>query len=224
MVERISPGSIRTARLGHNEYPRQAITGRDSIEHIADYIEQLEREKEELRKERDLAREYGREARQRENLAENARVNAVDLASKAERQLAEANERWEHFQSLASEHRDQIERQLAERDADLARVRAAAERVCWFDWSDNDDDAVRSVDDLRAALAGSGDGWPVPDGWKLVPEKITPAIGHALESNFAECSPPSDVHAANWQDAWTKALAASEAGRLALSQDPKVEP
>lgn len=32
------------------------------------------------------------------------------------------------------------------------RLRAAAERVCWFDWSGNDSDAVAAVDALREAL------------------------------------------------------------------------
>lgn len=31
-------------------------------------------------------------------------------------------------------------------------VRAAAERVCWFDWSDNDMDAVAAIDALRKAI------------------------------------------------------------------------
>lgn len=44
---------------------------------------------------------------------------------------------------------------------------------------------------------------------KLVPVRITPEMAHALESNFAVCTDPSEVHAANWQDAWSKALAAS---------------
>lgn len=48
-------------------------------------------------------------------------------------------------------------------------------------------------------------------GWKLVPVEITPEIGHALESNIAKCNPPSEVHAANWRDAWKQALAASPA-------------
>ncbi|EBY7415692.1 hypothetical protein D6J61_25750 [Salmonella enterica subsp. enterica serovar Alachua] len=34
------------------------------------------------------------------------------------------------------------------------KVRKAAEKVVWFDWSDNDDDAVKAVSDLRAALEG----------------------------------------------------------------------
>ena len=31
-------------------------------------------------------------------------------------------------------------------------LRAAAERVCWFDWSDNDMDAVAAIDALRKAI------------------------------------------------------------------------
>lgn len=31
-------------------------------------------------------------------------------------------------------------------------LRAAAKRVCWFDWSDNDMDAVAAIDALRKAL------------------------------------------------------------------------
>jgi hypothetical protein len=41
-----------------------------------------------------------------------------------------------------------------ERDA----VRAAAERVVWFDWSGNDPDAVSAIDALRALLDASGRG------------------------------------------------------------------
>jgi hypothetical protein len=33
-----------------------------------------------------------------------------------------------------------------------ARLRALAEAVCWFDWSDNDEDAVQAIAALRAAL------------------------------------------------------------------------
>lgn len=41
----------------------------------------------------------------------------------------------------------------------MARMRALAERVCWFDWSSNNDaDAVRAVDDLRRHLEQKGDG------------------------------------------------------------------
>jgi hypothetical protein len=33
------------------------------------------------------------------------------------------------------------------------QLRAAAERVCAFDWSDNDADAVKAIEALRAALS-----------------------------------------------------------------------
>jgi hypothetical protein len=32
-------------------------------------------------------------------------------------------------------------------------LRSAAERVCWFDWSDNDPDAAAAIDVLRKTLA-----------------------------------------------------------------------
>jgi hypothetical protein len=41
-------------------------------------------------------------------------------------------------------------RSLERRNAALTR---AAEAVVWFDWSGNDDDAVRAIEKLRAALA-----------------------------------------------------------------------
>lgn len=34
------------------------------------------------------------------------------------------------------------------------RLRAAAERVVWFDWSGNDTDAVAAIDELRSAFNG----------------------------------------------------------------------
>lgn len=48
-------------------------------------------------------------------------------------------------------------RQIEALEAKLAaaeKVRKAAEHVVWFDWSDNDDDAVKAVSDLRSALEG----------------------------------------------------------------------
>lgn len=35
----------------------------------------------------------------------------------------------------------------------IAKLLEAAKEVCWFDWSDNDDDAVEAVENLRAAIA-----------------------------------------------------------------------
>lgn len=34
----------------------------------------------------------------------------------------------------------------------LRAIRKAAARVCWFDWSENDDDAVATIAQLRALL------------------------------------------------------------------------
>lgn len=52
------------------------------------------------------------------------------------------------------------------------------------------------------------------DSLRLVPSRITPEMAHALESNFAECTPPSPIHAENWQKAWSKCLAAAPASPL----------
>jgi hypothetical protein len=40
----------------------------------------------------------------------------------------------------------------------LRVIEAAAERVCWFDWSGNDADAVAAIEELRRALPASGQG------------------------------------------------------------------
>lgn len=43
----------------------------------------------------------------------------------------------------------------------------------------------------------------------LVPRTITPEMARALESNYAECMPASDVHVANWREAYAAMLAAA---------------
>lgn len=84
-----------------------------------------------------------------EDRENKAIIRAEDLS----RQLAEANERWEYFQKLASEHRDELERQLAERDAAL---RSIAEGNLGDDpWQANYA-KIREV--AHAALSGPGDG------------------------------------------------------------------
>jgi hypothetical protein len=50
-----------------------------------------------------------------------------------------------------------FEHQLARAAIEAMRdspLRAAAEAVCWFDWSDNDEDAVAAIAALSAALKG----------------------------------------------------------------------
>jgi len=47
-------------------------------------------------------------------------------------------------------------RDHADCDPDEAkRLQAAAAHVCWFDWSGNDEDAVRAIEDLRTTLGQS---------------------------------------------------------------------
>lgn len=41
---------------------------------------------------------------------------------------------------------------LRKAQAENKRLRTAAERVCWFDWSKNDDDAVAAIEVLRQEL------------------------------------------------------------------------
>jgi hypothetical protein len=48
---------------------------------------------------------------------------------------------------------DAIRAMFERKDAEIARLRAAAERVCWFDWSSNNDtDAVATIDELRKII------------------------------------------------------------------------
>lgn len=57
-----------------------------------------------------------------------------------------------------------------------------------------------------------------PEGWRLVPVAITPEMARALESNFAECVPASEVHRANWAEAWINCLAASPSPTLGVGE------
>ena len=49
----------------------------------------------------------------------------------------------------------------------------------------------------------------IPEGWRLVPIEPTMEMALALESNYAECLPSSEVHNANWIDAYHAMLAAA---------------
>jgi hypothetical protein len=63
--------------------------------------------------------------------------------------------------------------------------------------------AKRVMPIITAYEAARGDGvW--------VPRDITPAMAHALESNYAECIPPSMIHVANWRDAYRAMIAAAK--------------
>ena len=70
-------------------------------------------------------------------------------------------------------------------------------------------DALKAADAILAyEAAKAGDAGAVA-GLKLVPIEPTPEMAQALESNFAECLPPSDVHVANWRSAYQAMLAAA---------------
>lgn len=45
-----------------------------------------------------------------------------------------------------------LNREKGELRADNERLRALASKVCWFDWSSNDADAVAAIEELRRAL------------------------------------------------------------------------
>ena len=75
---------------------------------------------------------------------------------------------------------------------------------------------------LRAAVLAAMRRGGVPDGWQLVPVNVTKEMAHALESNLAECLPPSDVHAENWRKAYANMLAAAPQP-LAFDRDSIIE-
>lgn len=54
--------------------------------------------------------------------------------------------------------------------------------------------AIRTIEALEAA------------GYVIVPKEATPEMAQALESNYATCEPPSEVHRANWAEAYRNML------------------
>lgn len=74
-------------------------------------------------------------------------------------------------------------------------LREAASKVCWFDWSDNDEDAVRAMDELRAALSPQS-----PTGEEKVEKATCPKCGNSwfntqgykgeVEAICGECGEP----------------------------------
>lgn len=124
-----------------------------------------------------------------------------ELAEVKARILAPANTDW--GRGMLAEHK-QLERELAEaireRNEEARRcqgialqaltssgeaedalqyaeeLRALAGRVCWFDWSDNDSDAVAAIQALRAALAknpGPGE-CPTADRQPMAKAPVSP--------------------------------------------------
>lgn len=81
--------------------------------------------------------------------AERARLKADNAAKDAKAKGVE-----DYIKGLIDD-RNVVRERAEALEAKLAaaeKVREAAEHVVWFDWSDNDDDAVKAVSDLRAAL------------------------------------------------------------------------
>ena len=100
----------------------------------ADRIEALEREVAELEAERDSAREYGKEARIRENKAENARIHEQMLRQAAEADKARLSEARRLVDGIDEERRGALDlcvernKEIARLSAKLAEARAANER------------------------------------------------------------------------------------------------
>ena len=111
---------------------------------------------------------------------------------------------------------DTLRALAAEKEAARDARRAALEEgrkdaAAIKDRSDVSSDAwtLTLVDAAIRALIDSEPAPVVADGWKLVPVEPTPEMARALESNIAECLPASDVHVANWRDAYRAMLAAA---------------
>ncbi len=54
--------------------------------------------------------------------------------------------------TATKEQRDAAEEYINHLEQRLRQIEEAAREVCWFDWSDNDEDAVATIDKLRDAL------------------------------------------------------------------------
>lgn len=89
-------------------------------------------------------------------LGTNTCGEVADLLATTQRELAEANERWDHFQKLASDHRDELERELAEARAEAERWAAQAlkEEECRIAW--------QAERDRLAARLSEYNRWPDP--------------------------------------------------------------
>jgi hypothetical protein len=82
----------------------------------------------------------------------------ADHAARIESLARERDRQRDHIKSM-TEDRDGFADLYEQAKAENAGLRAKldeltklGEDVCWFDWSDNDDDAVRTVDNLRRCI------------------------------------------------------------------------
>ena len=70
------------------------------------------------------------------------------------------DKRYVHYEAINNEP-DDPEREIemyyaSDVDARIAELEKAAKALCDYDWSDNDEDAVRAVEKLRGVLMERG--------------------------------------------------------------------
>lgn len=121
-------------------------------------IRDLKRKVAELEKERDNAREYGKEARIRENKAEDARIHEQMLrhaAEAREARLSEARDDWENEAGEFAKEVDRlkcvIEVMEQERNSFDTHMEAVKRKYR--------NRAIEAERAAHAALSGSGSGW-----------------------------------------------------------------
>lgn len=95
--------------------------------------------------------------------AELAKVTSTEYLTEAIQKVGMVDAEWQTRAEAA--------------EADKARLSEALRTLLYCpDIADNDDkdEETHAAERVaRAALSGSGSGWPVPDGWKLVPVEPT---------------------------------------------------
>lgn len=122
------------------------------IENLKSSCRTAEREVKELRAERDSAREYGKEARIRENKAEDARIHEQMLRHAAEADKARLSHALRPFADMA----DYLDSET-EGFADTDEFDLLYEDHLFHHFK------VADFRDARAALSGSGSGWRTMD-------------------------------------------------------------
>lgn len=76
---------------------------------------------------------------------------STEQAAEIERLQAD-NRRWSKVADERSKENCALRQENERLRALTTRLRTAAESVCWFDWSNNDRDAVEAITELRLAL------------------------------------------------------------------------
>jgi hypothetical protein len=111
---------------------------------------------------------------------------------------------WPDWRTMSEDHAIEHDRsgEAASRPAPAARgeeLRAAAERVCWYDWSDNDRDAVQAIEALRKALASR----PAPQAQIAEMTRLKDRIDHRLNNHLCEMKEGYDDSITGFNEAWT---------------------